>query len=86
MVDGDLDSAEAVTHTRIAETLSDGSTIVKNVLERLDSITTPSRAGRMEIDPLPPVDDFNYDATQDMPGSRPPTPVPKKRRVSVHII
>ena len=33
MVDGDLDSAEAVTHTRYAEIQSDGTTIIKQVLE-----------------------------------------------------
>lgn len=82
MVDGDVDSAEAVTHTRIAESQDDGTTIIKHVLESLDSIQTHSTAGQMRMDSAPPLDNFNNEQLQEMDMSRPPTPQPKKSRVS----
>ena len=84
MADGDVDSAEAVTHTRIAELQEDGTTIIKHVLESLDSPPSSSTTGRMQKPPNPPNNDFNNDQMQDM--SPPPTPSPKKSRVSVHLI
>lgn len=41
MVDGDVESAKAVTHTRIAVPGEDGSVTFKHVLESLDSPQTP---------------------------------------------
>jgi hypothetical protein len=41
MVDGDVQSAEAVTHTRIAVPQEDGSVKFEHVLESLDSSRTP---------------------------------------------
>jgi hypothetical protein len=86
MVDGDVDSAEAVTHTRNAELQSDGTTIIKQVLERLDSNTSRSTVGQIQMDPLPPVDDYNNDPMENMPASPPLPPGPKKGRVSADII
>ena len=80
MVDGDVDSAEAVTHTRIAEPQNDGSIVIKHVLESLDSPPLCSSAGQMTIDPRPPLVDYNNDQMQDM--SPPQTPRTKKSRVS----
>jgi hypothetical protein len=82
MVDGDVDSAEAVTDRRYEEVQSDGTIVIKSVLERLDS-NTPS-SSTQQIHPLQPADDFNYDP--NMQASPPPTPEPKKRRVSLHNI
>ena len=73
MVDGDLDSAEAVTHRRYAEIQSDGTTIIKQVLESLDP--TPPRVT------LLPLNNFNNDQMQNMNISAPLTPRPKKSRV-----
>jgi len=84
MVDGDLDSAEAVTYTPIAELQNDGTTVIKHVLERLDVNTVPSMAGQSRTDPLPPINDYNNDQEEDMPASPPPNTGPRKRRVSIH--
>ena len=37
MVDGDVQLAQAVTHTRIAVTKDDGTVVIKQVLESLDT-------------------------------------------------
>ena len=44
MVDGDVNAAEAVTHTRYAETQDDGTTIIKHIVESLDSNPSSSLA------------------------------------------
>lgn len=82
MVDGDVDSAEAVTHTRVAELQEDGTTIIKHVVESLDSTPTRSTAGEMQVDP-PPFDNIDYDEMPDM--SRPVTPRPRKSKVSIEL-
>ena len=37
MVEGEVESAQAVTHTRIAVTQDDGTVVIKQVLESLDN-------------------------------------------------
>jgi hypothetical protein len=83
MVDGDLDSAEAVTHTRVAETQNDGTTIFKHVTESLDTTASSSLAGQNTMEGMPRNDDFN----DQMPDVSPPqTPRPRKSRVSLTVI
>ena len=41
MVEGEVQSARAVTHTRIAVTQDDGTVVIKQVLESLDD--TPQK-------------------------------------------
>lgn len=79
MVDGDVDSAKATTHTRFAETQEDGSIIIKKVLESLD----PSPSVQKKADTQ-----FNYTHVTDnenveMHNISPPfTPQPRKCRVN----
>jgi hypothetical protein len=78
MVDGDVDSAEAVTHTRFAETQDDGSIIIRQVLESLDSPIPTSTAAPMQWEVM---QDFN---NEEIPNMTPPqTPPPRKHRVRV---
>jgi hypothetical protein len=87
MVEGDVDSAEAVTLRRYAEIQSDGTTIIKSVLESLDNSPSASAsgnnmAGRHEMDPPTYHDDFN---DGHVPGlSRPDTPRPRRGKVSIN--
>src|SRR6266446_228541 len=76
MVEGDVDSSEAVTHTRIAIPQDDGSFIFKNVLESLDSTSSTSKSVPMQVDVPPQVNDFN-DINHD---TSPPTPPPRRSR------
>jgi hypothetical protein len=80
LVEGDVESAEAVTHRRLAETQTDGTTMFKNVLESLDSKASTSTPAEMLMDPPPPTDDYFIDPMADI--SPPSTPRPKKSRVS----
>jgi hypothetical protein len=80
MVEGDIHSAKAVTLRRFAETQNDGTTIIKHVLESLDSSRPRPTVGHMPI-PSQAVNDFNDDQMQGI--SRPQTPTPKKCRVSI---
>jgi hypothetical protein len=82
-VDGSVDTAEAVTHTRIAELQDDGTTIIKHVLESLDEPQSSSTHQQMQIDPPAQLDDFHNDQMQNM--SPPQTPRPKKSRVCVNV-
>ena len=86
MVDGDLDSAEAVTHTRYAEIQPDGTTIIKQFLQSLDSapIGVPDRP--MRIETPRPVENFNDDQMQDLNDSPLPTPSAKKSRVRLDLV
>lgn len=78
MVDGDVDSSEAVTHTRIAVPQTDGSVVFKHILESLDSTSSSSLLGPMQVDvPHASADDFN-DLNQHTPP--PETPQPRKCR------
>jgi CxC2 like cysteine cluster associated with KDZ transposases len=77
MVDGDVDSSEAVTHTRIAVPQADGTFLFKNVLESLDSTSSSSFSAAMDVDVPPPLAD-NYN---DIPNhSRAQSPQPRKGR------
>lgn len=84
MVDGDVDSAEAVTHTRIAETQNDGSTIIKHIVESLDSTPLASSAGPCQMETSTSYDDFNNEQFHDM--SPPRTPRPRKSKVNFILI
>lgn len=81
MVDGDVDSAEAVTHTRVAETQIDGTTIIKHVLESLDSSPSIPRAESLQTTTTHAMDE-QHDYEQMANDSRPHTPRPSKCRVS----
>lgn len=48
MISGDLDSAKAVTHTKITIINDDGTTTVKQVIESLDS---PQKQSSFTVDP-----------------------------------
>jgi len=80
MVDGDIDAAEAVTHTRFAETQDDGTTIIKHIVESLDSKPSLSLAGQSQTH-----QDNLYN--EPMPDISPPhTPRQRKSRVSIDIL
>lgn len=81
MVDGDVDSAQTVTHRKIASTQNDGTTIIKQVLESLD---TPTE--RISVDPkrseVPSGLDNSISVQMD--GMSPPPNGPsRKSRVSI---
>lgn len=96
MVEGDVDSAHAVTNTRLAEVQSDGTYIIKTVRESLDPIDPLSAAGQRLRQPLsaagqrqyPHSDNFDQpqEIPQEIPASPPCTPRRRKGRVSVNII
>ena len=71
MVDGDLDLAEAVTHTQYAEIQPDGTTIIKQFLQSLDSVPIGVPDRPMRIETPWPVDNFNDDQMQDLNDSPP---------------
>lgn len=83
MVDGDVESSKAVTHTRIAVTQNDGSVVIKHVLESLDTPPQISMAPSKQLDVLPNNDDTIFN---DMPNmSPPPSAPPRTYRVSVSL-
>lgn len=82
LVDGDIDSAEAVTHTRIAVPQEDGSIAVKVVLESLGSppptkATFPIQSGNTSV-----YNDYNDDPMDDMN----PLPSPQQKKSRVRIV
>jgi len=77
MVDGDVNSAEAVTHTRIAVPQDDGSMLITEVLESLDS--TPPVTITEQRQPNAQQDDVHE--YEQMNISPPQSPQPKKSRV-----
>jgi hypothetical protein len=83
MVEGSVDAAETVTHTKYAEIQDDGTTIIKTILESLDSDTSnpsPSLAGQSQTH-----QDNQYN--EPMPDISPPhTPRQRKSRVSIDIL
>ena len=81
MVDGDVNSASTVTHTRIAVTQDDGTVIIKQVLESLDTPHTRLTAEQIRPEVPPSVDDPQYEHMDNM--SPPPTGQPKRGRVSI---
>jgi hypothetical protein len=83
MVAGDIDTARAVTHTKIAVTQSDGSVVIKQKLESLD---TPSQSIGKPIDreALPIQDEYNLEQMDNM-SPPPPTGETKTYRVSKSI-
>ena len=81
MVDGDVDSAEAVTHTRIAVPQSDGTVEIQQVLKALDTSSLRIGPEPLQLEGPPATDDFNYDQMENM--SPPQLPPPKKNRVSL---
>lgn len=80
MVDGDIDSAEAITHTRIAVTQNDGTVLLQQVVETLDSPPQKSKSNLRRSDDYPGMDD-HIEHMQDM--SSPPPGQAKKKRVSI---
>jgi hypothetical protein len=86
MVDGDVELAEAVTHTRIAVPQHDGSIIIDHILESLDQSTSKidqevplaERDGNYEV----PFGEHNNNY-EEMNVSVPPSPVPKRSKVIV---
>ena len=84
MVDGDVDSAEAVTHTRVAETQNDGTTIIKHSVESLDSpISSMAGQSQMAGQSFTSYNNFNNDQLPEM--SPPNTPRTRKSRVSIDL-
>lgn len=82
MVDGDVDSAEAVTHTRISVSQNDGKVLIKQVLEKLDSPPQNPRTDIRRLDDHPGMDNPIVEHMQNM---SPPPPGPaRKKRVSIH--
>jgi hypothetical protein len=80
LVDGDVESSEAVTHTRIAIPQSDGTVSFDHVLESLHSSTPSERAEPMQFEVPPIIDDWNHEHTNNRSPS--PTLPPRKCRVS----
>jgi hypothetical protein len=86
MVDGDVELAEAVTHTRIAVPQPDGSVIIDRVLESLESTPPLQSTSRCE-DNVPlgvplGVEENNF----EMNISRSPSPLPKKSKVFIKVV
>jgi hypothetical protein len=84
MVDGDVETGDAVTHTRIAVPQEDGSMAIEQVLETLHS---SHNCGTRSIPSEPlPVNAYNMDNEYNEQNdhiSRPNSPRPKrKNRVS----
>ena len=85
MVEGDPRLAEAVTHTRMAIPQDDGSFVIKEILESLDTPPTDSRSDTLQrVLPQPqPENDNNY---EHMDYTPPQSPQPKKSRVRTSIL
>jgi hypothetical protein len=68
MVDGDPESAQAVTHRTISAILHDGTTITKTILVSLD---TPTETIAVETMPaeLPAIDDMDQDERPEKTNS-----------------
>jgi len=88
MVDGDIETGEAITHTRIAVPQEDGSMAIEQVLETLHS-SQNCGTSTIHSDP-PPVNTYNIDNEYNEYNehndhmSRPNSPQPKrKNRVSL---
>lgn len=79
MIDGDLDSSEAVTLSRFAVPQDDGTTIINHVLESLDPSAAHLSTASVQLEISQPNDDYNYDHNM----SPPPSPRPKKCRVRI---
>lgn len=75
MIDGDIDAAKVVTHTKVSVTNDDGSVSAKQVLESLDD----PRKGNNDSKPLEPdeIPQMDY----DMDSQSPPPPKTKSYRV-----
>lgn len=84
MIDGDVDSAQAVTHTKIAVTQNDGTVVIKQVLESLDTAPQRSTGEPSELELPPVIDDPFLNHMNNM--SPPPTGPPKTYRVNLIII
>jgi hypothetical protein len=84
LVDGELDSSEAVTHTRMAVTQDDGTVVMKHVLESLDTPPQRLTAEPNQVEIPPSVDNANYEQIQDM--SPPPIERSRKSRVSIFFL
>ena len=80
MVDGDVNAAEAVTHTQFAETQDDGTTIIKHIVESLDSNPSSSSAGQRQTQQ----DNLYNEPIHDI--SPPHTPRQRKSRVNIDIL
>ena len=80
MVEGDLDSAKAITHTRFAETQDDGSIIIKNVVESLDPSPSISTLPQSSFQKPSLAENFNEQINNMSP---PQSPQPKKCRVTL---
>lgn len=80
-MDGDIESGEAVTQTRIAITHEDGSVAFKHVLESLDSHprSTLGTLGTIQSDVRPVREDVDIGHIDN--GSPPPTSQPRNSRV-----
>ena len=81
MVDGDVNSASTVTHTRIAVTQDDGTVVIKQVLESLDTPHTRLTAERIRSEVPPSFDDPQFEQMDNM--SPPPTRQQKRCHVSI---
>ena len=77
MVDGDVNAAEVVTHTRFAETQDDGMMIIKHIVESLDSNPSSSSASHHQTQQ----DNLYKELIHDI--SPPHTPRQRKSRVNI---
>lgn len=77
LVDGDAESAQAVTHRTLTETRDDGSTVTQRVLISLDPPPELATTKDMPVD----LTDINYemDSLSPLPGV---SPAPEDRRNS----
>jgi hypothetical protein len=81
--EGDIEAAQAITHSHIAEYAEDGTMIIKTVLESLDSPTPRSRVNPFQLQASSSMAAQVYDEIPNL--TPPPTPQPKRSRVGVII-
>lgn len=66
MIAGDIDSARAVTNTKIAVTQSDGSVVIKQIVESLDTPSHKITDKSNDREDQPIQDDYNFDPMDNM--------------------
>jgi hypothetical protein len=81
IIAGDIDSARAVTNTKIAVTQRDGSVVIKQILESLDAPYQRITDKPNEREEQPILDDYNFDQMDNM-SPPPPSGRTKTYRVS----
>jgi hypothetical protein len=83
LVVGDVESADVVTHRRIAVTQPDGTQVISHVLESLDPSPALPTVKPIQIQASSSTTQLNYDDIHVPNMSPPPTPQPRRSRVRI---